>query len=388
MKPAIRVLWLWIGTELLYLLTLILFPYRDLQFVGFLSYSIQTLLFFVCLEIFKKEPTKKNKIIFLNFAVFFSLAFLAHAMNFLGTVVPSEWVFADPNGAGDPGYARMVFHQYVFGGAYFLFLAIAVIYISLDVVFRQWRTSAKYISALLIAGSFFVFYYQPFLADPLFLHHTDELGDWRALDDASALLAEKGVQSIDPETLSQAVVFYDANGSPLSSAANLQRVKDLLPYLEDPNWEILVFRPLNQNIIFMSVLTVGFILLFFGYQIAKDPPQGAYIEKIMFMFLVFSTLEILHAWASMNSLGWEHFNTVIVAGQYFSTVALCLIAFFFYLRLGFITSINGEFYEQEIAASPKGVTRWRDDLDNLLIEKFFNRKLLLGRMLVDPTRNK
>jgi hypothetical protein len=65
-----------------------------------------------------------------------------------------------------------------------------------------------------------------------------------------------------------------------------------------------------------------------------------------------------------------------------------MIAIFFLLRLRFITSANGEFYEQEIAASPMGITRWRDTLDNILVEKFFNRKVLLGRLLVDPTRNK
>jgi len=57
------------------------------------------------------------------------------------------------------------------------------------------------------------------------------------------------------------------------------------------------------------------------------------------------------------------------------------------MRLRFITSVKGEFYEQELALSPKGVTRWRDSLDNIVIEKFFNRKLLLGRMFAtSPTR--
>jgi hypothetical protein len=47
----------------------------------------------------------------------------------------------------------------------------------------------------------------------------------------------------------------------------------------------------------MSVIGIGFILLFFGYQYMKDPPQGAYIEKMMFLFLLFCSMEILHAWS-------------------------------------------------------------------------------------------
>jgi hypothetical protein len=65
-------------------------------------------------------------------------------------------------------------------------------------------------------------------------------------------------------------------------------------------------------------------------------------------------------------------------------VVLLFIAIFFSLRLKFITSVKGEFYEQELSASPAQVTRWRDALDNIVIENFFNRKTVLGRLFVDP----
>ena len=141
-----------------------------------------------------------------------------------------------------------------------------------------------------------------------------------------------------------------------------------------------------MNAIYMCVLCMGFILLFFGYQYMKDPPQGAYIEKIMFLFLIFCCMEILHAWSFIKTVDWQTFSYVERLGKYVSVGILLLIAMFFGLRLRFITSVKGEFYEQELATSPTGITRWRDSLDNLVVEKFFNRKLLLGRMFATPTR--
>lgn len=104
----------------------------------------------------------------------------------------------------------------------------------------------------------------------------------------------------------------------------------------------------------------------------------------MFLLLVFCTLELLHAYSFIHSLQWSVFTDLMNVGSYVSVMVLLLLTAFFGLRLRFITSAKGEFYEQELVASPGGITRWRDLLDNVVIEKFFNRKLLLGRLMVDP----
>jgi len=172
----------------------------------------------------------------------------------------------------------------------------------------------------------------------------------------------------------------------LHPEAKIERIEELFPYLVEPNYKILVNKPIMMYMIHMSVLSIGFILLFFGYQYMKDPPQGAYIEKIMFLFLVFCSMEILHAWSAVKALEWQTFASVMGAGQYASLGVLLLIALFFALRLRFITSANGEFYEQELATSPSGITRWRDTLDNMVIDSFFNRRALVGRLFVPAGR--
>jgi hypothetical protein len=57
-----------------------------------------------------------------------------------------------------------------------------------------------------------------------------------------------------------------------------------------------------------------------------------------------------------------------------------LMVLFFALRLRFISSVQGEYYEAELQANPATVTRWRDWVDNLVLSHFFNYKLFNGRL--------
>jgi hypothetical protein len=239
-------------------------------------------------------------------------------------------------------------------------------------------------------GGFFVFNYWPFFIDPLYSYHTPEIADWKALDRSYTCYVEANGTAPTPEALANSTELYSwgssDRGRPLALDEKVARTNALYPYLVGTNYQVLLSRPLYSSIVNMSLVCVGFIFLFFGYQIIKDPPQGAYIEKIMFLLLVFCTLEIVHAWTFINSLNWGGFTEVFIVGQYVSVFVLLLMAVFFGLRLRFITSAKGEFYEQELAISPGSITRWRDTLDNLVIQKFFNPKVIIGRLLVDPSR--
>ena len=122
MKRLSDTLLLWLVIEGIYVASLVALPENRFDFAGFLSYSTQTLLFLLAISLVRHEPTRRNKFIFVNFAIFFGLSFLAHLYNFVGNgeaseVIPGSVFFADA------GFARMFLDQYVFRGAYFLFLA-------------------------------------------------------------------------------------------------------------------------------------------------------------------------------------------------------------------------------------------------------------------------
>jgi len=106
----------------------------------------------------------------------------------------------------------------------------------------------------------------------------------------------------------------------------------------------------------------------------------------MFLFLVFCTIEALHNWSYAKSVEWYSFFEIMHIGQWVSIGVLLVIGSLFFLRLQFITSPNGEFYEQEIATSPKGITRWRDKFDELILDHFINSSNPKGRLFVNKNQ--
>jgi hypothetical protein len=374
--PVIRTLLLWSGSlPVLLLLLLTIAPDRYTP-IGFALVSIQILLFLLSITLVRKETVAKNKPIFVNFAVFFALAFVFFA----------EMLAVDRLNALTNSYFEFFYGQYISFSAYYFLLSFAVVYVAIDALFRDFLTLRKYAITLAIVGGIFMLYYSPFLTDPLYAHKTPEILDFKAV----SAVVEKSPQTLTAENVAAQVRLHDWDGDtpgePLSSEENLVRVQQLLPYTEGANFNFLVFGRLSRNAIYMSVLCIAFVILFFGYQILKDPPQGAYIEKIMFLFLVFSSLEAMHAWSYIKSLDWTFAAELWGLGNYMTVAVLFPMALYFGTRLHFITSVKGEYYEQEVAARPTGITRWRDALDDLIIDRFFNRKAIVGRMLVDPNR--
>jgi hypothetical protein len=130
----------------------------------------------------------------------------------------------------------------------------------------------------------------------------------------------------------------------------------------------------------MHVLLIICLLFAFGYQYTKDPPQGAYIDKIMFLLLLSSSLEILHNWGFIKNVEWGVVSDLFSVGQYVILIVDAAMVLFFALRLKFITSVQGGYYEAELDANPSAVTRWRDWVDNLVLAHFFDYKLFNGRL--------
>ena len=381
MSNSRKIFLTWLAILVAFACSLLVLPSKDASWATFISCSLQALLFVICFHIIRHEPIRKNKFIFVNFALFFSLSFLAHAYLFIGK---GTAFFADQQ------YLRLYLSQYVSFGLYFFLLAVAVIYLTMDVLFRDFHVYQKYIVSVGITLAFFGYYYAPYFEDAKYLYHTSDVLNYHILD-SNYTQYERAHNEVPTAaklaSISELYSWKDGQKTGiLFQDAKVETVNGLYPYLAGENWRVLLYRPVHTNAIQMAVVCIGFILLFFGYLYMKDPPQGAYIEKIMFLLLVLCSLEVLHGWSSIKLLEWEAASSIWTAGIYVSDAVLLMLVGAFSMRLRFITSVKGEFYEQELAVSPSAVTRWRDSLDNLVVEKFFNRKLILGRMFVQPNR--
>lgn len=371
-KLFVIILCLWLGTLALYSISLKVFPNVPTPLSGHLNQILQSLLFFVAVFIFVKEPNRKNKYIFLNFILYFLLGVLSFAYDFVGVAFL----------AGK--YSRFLFSQYMMIG-YAFTLSIAVVYLVIDLLFQEWKTLFKYSAVLTIVLVFFGIYFASFFSDPMYLYSTQDIKQWGTLNSHVSELKEvPSSVSLANEVTLQTWESGKAVGD-LYPEENLRRIEELLPYLEGDNWRILFWKPIYMNAIYTDVLIIGFILLFFGYQIKKDPPQGAYIDKIMFLILLLQSMDILHNWAFIKSVEWASLAEIFSVGQYITVFAELLMVLFFSLRLRFITSVQGEFYETELVTSPHQVSRWRDWVDNLVLSQFFNFRLFNGRLFHNPS---
>jgi hypothetical protein len=370
-----KIFLLWLGLSGLMAGTAFL-PHTEIETAALVNEGLRLLLFIITIFILWKEPNRTNKFLFLNFAVFFSFSLFQYLYRYIGvggSLLASE------------AFARHYCYQYISFGFYF-FLSLAIIYAVIDSLFRDFKVYQKYILALLVVGGFSGFYYHPYFQDAKFLYKTEDILDWKALDNArSAYVQTNGAEPSVADLAKQVTLHAWKNGAAVADLypdKNLQRIDDLSKYLAGDNYLVLLWKPMHMNVIYMNVVCLSFLLLFFGYQYKKDPPQGAYVDKIMFLFLLFCSMEILHAWGYIKAVDWStSLVEVFSFGQYITIGILLFMILFFSLRLRFITSVKGEFYESELVHNAQHITRWRDWVDNLVVHYFLNPKALRGRLL-------
>ncbi len=377
MKTSLKILIIWFSIFSLFLVGMMFFPHKETSTAGHFNTFVQILLFLISIFIIRKEPNPKNKFIFINFLIYFAVAFFSLLWDFMGIAI-------------FPGYkyASHIYFQYT-SIAYVLTLSFAIVYLVMDLLFRDFRVYQKYLATVVIVFTFFGYLFYPFFQEPLYLYSTEDIQQWRTLDAAADSYRNAHHEIPGPQVLGNNVTLQAwKNGVPVADLypdANLKRIEELVPYLEYENWRVLLLKPLFLNMIYMNVLLVGFILLFFGYQYKKDPPQGAYIDKIMFLVLLSSSMDILHNWGYIKSVEWGSMTELFAVGQYITIFAEVMMVLFFSLRLRFITSVQGEFYELELAEHPKEISRWRDWVDNLVLSHFFNLKIFNGRLFQNPS---
>ncbi len=372
MKTYQKIFLLWGGIVIAMSVSAMFVPHSYVPLSRFLNVAVQLLIAIVAGFLTWREPVRKNRFLFLNFAIY-SFVSLCYYL----------YVFVDTFLANLNPYLPFYVTQYL-GALHYGLLVTSIVYVVLDSLFRDWSVLLKYAGALLIVVGFFWAYFLPFISNPNYAYSTGDIQDFVAVDhEYRDLMAVSGTEP-SAEEIAQHVALpaWDegAKVGQLDASHNLARVTKLYAYLPGDNYLVLLWKPLNLFLIRMNVVICFFILLFFGYQYRKDPPQGAFIDKIMFLFLVFSSMDILHAWSYINAVELQELLQYFEIGQYVTIFILLLIAAFFAARLRFVTSVSGEFYENELVHSAQHITRWRDWIDNLVVSHFFNAKAVRGTL--------
>ena len=341
--------------------------------------AIWLLIGIISIALFRRETNRRFKSVFLNFSLFT----LYVAGQFF-------YFFVGPGGTffSDNSYASVFALQYL-QAFNCLLLTFAIVFVVIDSLFANFRIYQKYIVSILLVGGVFVYYYHPFLKDANYLYSTEEVQDYRTVSKTIDALASEGIATPSVDQVAErahlAVWKDGVQVGVLYKETKIQRVMELWPYLDGENYIPLIYKPLFLNNIYMNVLCIAFIFLYFGYQYKNDPPQGAYIEKMVFLFLPFCSLEVLHHFSYIKSVEATTLTDIMQIGQFLSLANLLMIVVFFGLRLRFITSVKGEFYERELVSDAEHISRWRDSFDNLVVRHFLNPKAIHGRLFAPRT---
>lgn len=234
------------------------FPHWETDTVSLVSVALRFLLFMISMFLLIKEPNRSNKYIFLNFVLFFSFSILHHLYNFVGA---SGSLFVDQP------FAQHYYYQYIDRLGFYFFLSLAVIYTVIDSLFRHFKIYQKYVFAVLIVGGFTAVNYHSYFSNPKCLYTTQDIRDWKALDVAwSSYVQQHGLNPSvepDPNILAQLVTLrvWD-EGSPVADLypeKNQNRIEYLTKYLEGRNYEVLLWKPMNINVINMNVVCMFFL---------------------------------------------------------------------------------------------------------------------------------
>lgn len=330
-------------------------------------------IFVVCIFVIIREKQRSNKVIFINFLLFSSYFLITTGYSLIKGIIFPETQSAH-------------FYYYQYGTIYYhIFLFFAITYLVIDLLFRQRKIAYKYAVSVILVAFISNVYYGEFFKDPNYLYNNQDVVDWLEVSRIeSEITSTSGSNPTVQEIASAAQLSVWRNGEPvgeLYESQKIDRVKELLPYSDGQNYLVLLMRPLHKANVYINTFTILLIFFFFAYQYRKDPPQGAYIEKIMFLFLVLVSLESLHSWAYVRSVEWSIFVEFFVLGQYLTFGVLGLLTLFFILRLRFISTVQGEFYEHQLVSHPQRITRWRDWVDNFVLSYIFNSQTLVGRLL-------
>ena len=322
------------GVGLILALVSLVLPHNGPGMIQFIVNALILFLFAISMLIVRNEQSRRTRNVFLNFTLLFSLAIPFHFYSFIGPLL-----------FPDALYARFYFVQYVADCLYSLLLLLASVYLTVDLVFEQLTIYKKYALTLSIVVVCATYFYYPYFINPKHAYQTEDVRNFTILDQSSSAFRNRtGSNPMASDLLEAAVRFTrdDRPGVVLNDEQKLAMVNDMLPYLRNNNYVVLLYKPVHASSIYMSVCCIGFLLTYFVYQRAQRSPHDKSMRRIVFMFLLLCLVEAMHRWLFIHSVEWERLARFMVVGQYISGIVLLLTALFFALRLREISLLQVE----------------------------------------------
>ncbi len=350
------------------------FDYWDeVQYV--LITSVSYLLAIASFSLFRSEPSRGTGVVFLNFALLFGTNTV---FRILFDIV--NWYFLQWDRD-----ANAYFFQYSWL-LYFLLLSLSVAYLVVDAIWKRRMIYEKYLVTVFIVGSTWGCQSYPYLKDPRYLSKEPEVLDYLAVRRAMAGLRSDG--NLTPSAADIAGVAslkfstQEVGDDAMGRTSKEKRVSEILPYFRGEDFGTLYWRPLFEACSRIGMVCTFIVLIFIVFQYLKDPPREAYTEKIVWCLLLYCSFEALHFFAFSQVAHWETLDAVSHYGGAFSMVVMLVLLLLVSIRLRFIHSVEGGYYERRLIDGADSITRWRDAFDNWVLRQFMDPKELDRRFVI------
>jgi len=369
-RPFSRVLQLWIPTLFVLVSAAVVGQeVQGLHVPQLLIVAVSSLLGIIAVLLFRSELSWSTSIAWMNFAVLF----LINAL--MGVVFPllSRWL--EPFSRD----ADVYIYQY-FTSFYFLMLGISVTYLLIERVSSTISSLRRFAIAVLIIALPWTILFNDYLVNARYLF---DIRASQQIDEIKRTVEALRAQGNPNPSVRDVVDSSRMNLlGPDVRLLNEGNVIKILPYALGNNDAALFYRPFWTSCAWMSALVVVLMLGFLLLRYFRDFPSSAYAEKISWLLVPYVFVEALHYFVLVEAKSWDAAMAFLRIGGTITFIIMIPLTYLFYLKLKFLNSIEGNYYESKLVESSAGITRWRDALDNWIIRQFMHDAELNRRFLI------
>jgi hypothetical protein len=372
-----RLNWLyvfWIGWSLFLVATFLAGLGQNNTTYGTLLEIVYGFLAVTAIQLVVKEVDAGRKYVFLSFAVLSVTGGLAWPMYDRLMHIPlSKW------------YPNLYFYLYQYSGIHYFFWLTVIVFCLIICGSSKSYVRWRYVVGFMISAAICLLFYFPYLNDSRYILKNPDVVDYRLVEKAVDAMRQAGNSTIDVASVSKQVELFSFLPSgakvELSRSQNEARIAHLLIYLRNHWLEGLVYAPLFRLHACYGFLLSFILVLSSVWWYVTGPPMSAYLEKIAWLLVPYSLLEGFHHLAFVSLTDWESHESIAAIGVYFSVGLLIGLSGLFGLRLRFIQTVEGNYYEHRLLSDSSRITRWRDAFDNWVLRQFMNPGELDRRFL-------
>ncbi|MEX1140082.1 MAG: hypothetical protein WEB33_01160 [Bacteroidota bacterium] len=354
-----------------------LFPHEKVVLFSAFRQVMLLILGIVAAGLVFAETHRRNRIIFGLFVALGVQQILDLLYSFLPTAFPAD---------------RYIGHQYfqLVNGGLGLFIQSACLAGSVILMNTRIRTWLGLTLVAVIATIILAIELNPIIINPRHLYTTPDITDFRIIDRAWMNIYQEKKIHADAEAIANRVKLSKWEGrkriGELTHVEAVRRIKEIEPYLFGSNYNMLIYKPMN-NLWWQMNMFVGFvILLTIVYWFFGGSPSGVYFEKISVIVLCFSVFEAFHFHTYANLISYSDYLHYFNIGAFLSLLAVVVLIFVFFLRLHFLLSHEGRYYESRLELGGTQIARWRDGFDDYVVKKFFGENPFKSRFLTKIPR--